>query len=210
MKRVTFFSALILSLSLHAAIPQLAEKDFKSLVKVAANSALPMTERWQALIKAGEIAKPNEIKQIQNFSKSSDWYMRNASLVSLESVNTGYAIDQAKVLVSDKALVVRSAAVAILTKKNSLEVRRILALELAKAYNFSGKQSLWIRPQIMQQMARTATNQDRQFMAQYLFDSDKKVAQLSVQALEKISSIQFTGPKQLELWQQHVKKNNWL
>ncbi|OFZ31315.1 MAG: hypothetical protein A2622_01625 [Bdellovibrionales bacterium RIFCSPHIGHO2_01_FULL_40_29] len=210
MKSVILGLFLLISTSLFAAIPRMEQKDFESLIKSARNASLPMTERWQALIRAGEIAKVSQLDEIKKFADSSEWYMRNASLVSLESNHSVEALEQAKKLVQDKALVVRSAAVSVLVKKNTLEVRRLLANELAKPYNFSGKQSLWIRPQIMKQIAKMAMSGDRQFLAQHLFDSDKKVAGYSAEALEKMSLIQFSGPKKIEQWQNYVKENGWL
>ncbi len=210
MKNMLAVLCLFISVSTLASIPKLEQKDFASLLKTANNTARPMTERWQSLIKAGEIAEPEQIIKIQEFSKSSDWFMRNASLVALETIHADYGIEQAKILIQDKALVVRSAAVKTLTKKNSLDVRRILAGEMSKPYNYSGQQSLWIRSQIMQQLAKTATSQDRQFLARHLFDTDKKVVQLSASALEKISSVQFMGDQRIQQWQKFVKENKWL
>lgn len=193
-----------------AAIPKSDDKNFGNQIKLAQNTSLPMSTRWQSLIKAAEQAGPQQISEIAAFAKSNDWFMRNAALVALEKINSGYAIDQAKILVQDKALVVRSAAVEMLAKKNTLEIKRIFAEELAKPYNFSGRQSLWIRPQIMKVIAAGASSEDRHFMAKYLFDSDKKVAALSAAALEKISSIRFDEKNKIESWQSYVKKNRWL
>jgi hypothetical protein len=97
-----------------------------------------------------------------------------------------------------------------LSKKNTLEIKRIFADELAKPYNFSGRQSLWIRPQIMKAIALGATGDDRQFISRYLFDTDKKVAAISAFALERISSIRFDEKNKVQLWQDYVTKNRWL
>ncbi|MBC7466183.1 MAG: hypothetical protein H7256_09330 [Bdellovibrio sp.] len=193
-----------------AAIQKADDKNYSSQMKMAQNTSLPMSARWQSLIKAAEQAGPQQIPEIAAFAKSNDWFMRNAALVALEKINAGYAIDQAKILVQDKALVVRSAAVDMLAKKNSLEIKRIFAEELSKPYNFSGNQSLWIRPQIMKVLAATASSEDRQFIARHLFDSDKKVAALSASALEKISAIRFEDKNKVQSWQNYVKKNRWL
>ena len=210
MKTIAVVSSILFSLIVQAAIPKLEQKDFSTLIKTANDSSRSMTERWQSLVRAGEIAKSDQIIKIQEFSKSSDWFMRNASLISLEAIIANYAVEQAKILIQDKALVVRSAAVTSLKKKNSLEIRRLLAAELAKTYNFSGLQSLWIRPQIMEHLANTATASDRQFMARYLFDKDTKVVLQSILALEKITSVEFSGPQKIQDWQKFVKENNWL
>jgi len=195
--------------SSYAAIPKSDDKNYSQQIQMARNPALPMSTRWQSLIKAAEQANAQQISEISDFANSNDWFMRNAALVALEKINTSYAIDQAKVLVQDKALVVRSAAVDMLAKRNSLEIRRIFAAELSKAYNFSGQQSLWIRPQIMKALAQNVSGDDRQFMAKHLFDNDKKVAAISALALEKLSSIRFDKNK-VQTWQEYVKKNRWL
>ena len=211
MKMILGFTSILMIASLsYSAIPKASDESYASQIKMAKNSILPMSTRWQSLIKAAELAGPQQISEITEFAKSNDWFMRNAAMVALEKINTGYAIDQAKELVQDKALVVRSAAVEMLAKKNTLEIKRIFAEELAKPYNFSGKQSLWIRPQIMKVLAANASSDDRQFIAKHLFDSDKKVAALSANALERISSIHFDEKNKIQSWQDYVKKNRWL
>ena len=117
MKLGTALGLILFSVSLQAAIPKLEQKDFSSLLQAAGNRQLSLTDRWQSLVRAGQIAKPEEIAKIQEFAKSGGWYMRNASLVALESVNLSYGMDQAKILIQDKALVVRSAAITMLSKK---------------------------------------------------------------------------------------------
>ena len=210
-KLMPFVLVMMLGALATAAIPKLEQKDFSALIKAAHNTSLTQTERWQSLVQAGAIAELDQIDQVIEFSKSSEWFMRNAALVTLEKIKGGDdAIEQAKILIKDKALVVRSAAVSTLSKKNTLEIKQLFAAELAKPYNFSGRQSLWIRPQLMQKIAQLASEDDRQFMARYLFDSDQKVAALSVEALEKISSVHFEPKNSIQLWQQYVKKSNWL
>lgn len=210
--KVCFVLGLLISNLSYAAIPKVEDKNYSVQIKTAQDASLPMSTRWQALVKAAEQAGPNQIAEISKFSQSNDWFMRNAALVALEKINPSFASDQAKELIKDKALVVRSAAVEVLAKRNTLEVKRLLAEELDKSYNFSGKQSLWIRPQIMKALAKTATADDRQFVARYLFDQDKKVAALSAAALEKISSVRFEGDdkEKVQQWQKFVKNKNWL
>lgn len=208
---ILFFTAALFSAAAQAAIPQLKQKDFAMLIKSAQNTSLTLTERWQSLVQAGKIAEPDQVEKIAEFSKNSEWFMRNAALVALQGVNGGDdAIEQAKILIKDKALVVRSAAVAALANKHTLEIKQLFAAELAKPYNFSGQQSLWIRPQLMEQITLLATEEDRQFLARYLFDADPKVAELSVEALEKMSAVHFDEKNSISQWQQYVKKHNWL
>ena len=207
---IALTSTLFFPLFIFASVPTLEQKDFSSLLKAAKNQSLPMTERWQSLTKAGEIAKPEQIDELKTFSKSSDWFMRNAALVALESISLDEASDQARILIQDKALVVRSAAVSTLAKKMTRETKQIFASELEKSYNYSGHQSLWIRPQMMQHLVKSVSVDDRHFLVRYLFDSDKKVAILSANALEKITDVRFDEKNQIMKWQAYVKSNGWL
>lgn len=211
MKNVkSFIFVSLVSFQLWAAIPQHGGVDFSSQIKIAQDGKSPMSARWKALIEAAEMANYSQIEEIKAFAKSKDWYMRNAALVALEKINVNHAMDEAQVLLKDKALVVRSAAVDILAKRFTRENRNLMAIELSKPYNFSGKQSLWIRPKIFNLIASKAAIEDRGFYAKYLFDSDEKIAQTAASTLEKITDVSFQGKNRVNDWRQYAKKSNWL
>lgn len=206
----TFLVISLLSTQLLAAVPQATHIDFGSQITIAKNTKLPMSARWQALIKAADVATYAQIEQIKSFAKSKEWYMRNASLVALEKINVNHAMNEAQFLLKDKALVVRSAAVDVLSRKFTRENRNLMAAELSKPYNFSGKQSLWIRPKIFNLIAEKATTDDRAFFTKYLFDTDTKIARSAAATLEKITNVSFADKNKVSDWQAYVKKNNWL
>lgn len=187
-----------------------AVDEFSAYIESASNNKLGMNSRWNALIKAAEFASAAQLDQIRKFSSSKDWYMRNASLVALSKINASEAMTEAKKLLQDKALVVRSAAVEILATNLNDENKTILVEELGKPYNFNKKSSLWIRKQIIEKLALSAGASDRHFFAKNLYDSDKDIAQLSAKTLSKITGLQVDGSKLVEKWQLIVKKNNWL
>lgn len=185
------------------------DQNFATQIARAKNQSLPMAQRWDALIKSAEEADGTQIKQVLDFAKSKDWYMRNALLVALDKVGTDLVYDKAKVLVSDKALVVRSAAVEILTRLESQEVRDLLAKELNRNYNFVGKKSLWIRAQIMKNLVKKPYQSEREYFAKLLFDNDPEISAMSMQALEKISQVHFEGENTLGSWKKFVKEQKW-
>lgn len=186
-----------------------SEQNFSSQIARAKNQSLPMAQRWNALIRSAESADGEQIKQVLEFAKSKDWYMRNALLVALDKMGTDLVYENAKVLLSDKALVVRSAAVDILTRLESQEVRGLLAKELNKNYNFVGKKSLWIRSQIMKNLVKKPYQSEREYFSKLLFDNDKEISSMSMQALEKISAVHFDGDKALDSWKKFVKEQRW-
>ncbi|MFN3453860.1 MAG: HEAT repeat domain-containing protein [Pseudobdellovibrio sp.] len=194
----------------YAAIAEKELLGFTDQLSRAKNTALPMTHRWEALIKASELADGKEIKQVLEFAEHKDWFMRNALLVALDKMGTDLVYEKAKLMVSDKALVVRSAAVDILTRLENYETRQLLIKELNKEYNFVGKKSLWIRSQIMKNLVKKPNSTEKQLFAKLLFDQDKEISSMSIMALEKINNIKFEEGKKAELWKKYVKDQRWL
>ena len=121
-----------------------------------------------------------------------------------------HAIDEAQILLKDKALVVRSAAVDVLASRYNIENRNILADELSKPYNFSRKQSLWIRSKIFNIIAAKASVDDRSFLTRYLFDSDDKIVRQAAVSLERITDVHLDEKNKISAWRDYVKKSGWL
>lgn len=184
--------------------------NFQTYINSAGNKQLNMNERWSSLVKAAELATAGQLGQIKEFSDHSEWFMRNAALVALKKINQQEARQEARKLIKDKALVVRSAAVDILAQDLvASDDRRLLMEELNQDYNFNKKSSLWIRQQILEKLSETATTSDRQFFAKTLFDMDKNIAELSARTLSKIDG-QSSEAKSLQQWQKLAKERNWL
>lgn len=189
---------------------KLNKPKFDELLNKVKSVQLPMSQRWQALLDSSEIANYSQIEEIKKFTEHKEWYLRNASLLALEKINLNHALEEAKKLVNDKALVVRSAAVDIIAKRYNLENRDILVSELNKPYNFIKNKSLWIRPKIFEILSAKATSDDIRFFARYLYDEDLKIVKLAVTTLEKKLDIHFDSKNQLQEWKNLVKKNGWL
>ncbi len=212
MKIIILAFLILMSQNLPAALPEDATTSFEAQYKLANNTALPMTARWKALMQAAEAADSHQIQKIINFSKDKDWFMRNASLVALDKMGTDLVYDQAKLLITDKALVVRSAAIEQLSKLNSSEIRKIFSEELTKKYNFNGTSSLWIRPQIMKYLVQRPSAEEKSFFVKYLYEKDEQIALLSTEALQKLTNIRFSGATQTEVvaqWKKYSKEQKW-
>lgn len=200
-----FLGLMFFSISALAAIQDSASTVFSTEYAKARNEALPMGQRWKALQKASEVATGEEFSKIVAFGNSRDWFMRNASLVALDKAGNDMVYDQAKKLIQDKALVVRSASVDILARLKNNSMKKIFSQELEKKYNFNGQSSLWIRKQMMSYLVRNPEKSEKDFFLKYLYDKDIEVAALSTQALEKITDIRLTGKNQTDLVQQWKK-----
>ncbi len=207
-----FLTVLLLSMSVFSALPENETTSFDAQYKLAKNINLPMSSRWKALLQASEIAEGDQLAKVMAFSKDKDWFMRNALLVALDKMGTDIVYDRAKELLTDKSLVVRSAAADILIRLNNTDVRRIFSEELSKKYNFNGSASLWIRPQMLKHLVENPSAEERGFFVQILHEKDQQMAAISTQALEKLTGIRFSGKTKTEIisqWKSYAQQKKW-
>lgn len=187
------------------------ETYYNSFVSIAFNDSQSMNMRWKALMAAAETRGDKATADLMKAGNHSQWYMRNAALVALSEVNPAQGQKLAQKLLKDKALVVRSAAVEVLQKNPTPEVRDLLWDELNQKYNFKGAQSLWIRHQIVEVLAKSPKDHELKIFANLLSDDDVRVQIPAVSGLEKLTGTKLSdGPmKQSELiglWKSYVKK----
>lgn len=187
-----------------------AVEDFANHLLTASNTKLNMNSRWSSLVKAAEFADKQQLEEIKKFSADKDWYMRNAAIVALNKVNRDAAIAEARKLLTDKSLVVRSAAVEIVAQRMNLENKKALTEEVDKGYNFNKKSSLWIRMQILQKISEVAVSSDREIFVKNLFDNDPKISDLCAHTLEKITGKVLEPKRFVENWKAVVKENKWM
>jgi HEAT repeat protein len=192
-----------------ATFSQASVDKFKDHIDMASNSKLNMNSRWTSLIKSADFATKDTYEDIRKFTTHKDWYMRNAALVALNKVDKEMALAEARKLVKDKALVVRSAAVEVIAKIMNEDNKRLLISELNQGYNYNKKSSLWIRRQILEKVATVANQGDRELFVKNLFDQDKKIAELSAKVLEKITGTKLESKKIVDSWRNHAKEQNW-
>lgn len=196
-----------------AALKTLPESSYKNLVQMAFDYKWSMGIRWQALTTAANLKKENSTQDMIRATKSSEWFMRSAGLLSLKEVNPEMAELTARSLIKDKALVVRSAAVDVLKSQMKKESRPLFWSELDANYNFKKKQSLWIRPQLVAALAERPKDEELpQFVKILMKDSDSQVRWQAVQGLEKITGLKLaqgdqSEAKVVQLWQEHFKNS---
>lgn len=137
---------------------------YKDLKSKAFSNENDMHVRWKSLIKMAETKKKASVPDLKKALKSDTWYMRNAALLALDSINPDLAFEAAKKQLDDPALVVRSAAVDVLAKNKSRaqEVRKYLWDELKDDQNKFKNRSLWIREQIAKILAESPQGSERE------------------------------------------------
>lgn len=189
------------------------DKYYQNFIEVAFNENQPMSLRWRALMAAAEARGEKSTKDLLKAGTHKHWYMRNAALVALSEVNPLQGEKLAQKLLKDKALVVRSAAVGVLEKSSSGDVRDLLWEELNQGYNFKNSQSLWIRHQIVEVLAKKPLNRETKIFAQLLSDKDDRVHLPAVRGLEKLTGVKLGEGRMAQstlvgMWKDYVKKGN--
>lgn len=165
--------------------------DLELQKKIILDSKRTISDRWQAVMKVASQYKGTSKDFIVSLSDRSEWFLRNASLVALQAHYPDAVKANALKLLKDKALVVRSAAVDVLMQQSqqqelSLTERSTLWSELEAPYNFRGTQSLWVRSQIAELLAKSPLKNENSMFAKYLNQSNIELKNIAQAALKKI------------------------
>ena len=143
-----------------------------------------MELRWKAITSVGILGTQSLKPQLKKALVAKEWFVRNAGLVALESMDKAEAKTWAKKLLDDNALVVRSAAVDTLARLDDRTATSILWNKLRAKENFRGSQSLWIRKQITLALARLDKADSNGRFVDLLNDRDEGVQEAAIKALE--------------------------
>lgn len=151
--------------------------------------------RWKAFILAAQIRAGKSESLLKKGFKSKEWFMRNAALVAATDVNPRKAKEMAVDLLNDKALVVRSAAVSVLSAKLDDDGREALWEQLENKNNYRKKQGLFIRSQILQILAKDPLKKELPLFVRHLKSNDERMHPAAIVALEKVTSKKIGSSK---------------
>jgi HEAT repeat protein len=176
----------VLFLSLALAATQLTS--YQDLKNTAFSESAEMKTRWHSVVEISKSKHPQREKDLLRGLKDSTWYMRNVSLLALNSINPNKGREEALNLLDDPSLVVRSAAVEVLAKsaENNLQVREKLWSQLKNKKNRVQGSSLWIRSQLMQVLSEKPLASERSRFLAFAEDSDNEVRSLARASVSKI------------------------
>ena len=184
--------AFLISICVHAATPG-SEIEIQDNLRRARESSQSMELRWNAVMNMAKFSSSEVRKDLMDFTSAPEWFMRNAGLLALQIVDPMAAHERAFQMLSDKALVVRSQAVASLTRKLTPSQRELLWKELEESYNYRKGKSLWIRAEILGKLAEFPSKEELNQFSRYLADSDQQVVPKAIAGLEKLSGRQVEG-----------------
>ena len=165
---------------------------FQRLKEIASSDSETMEVRWRAITAMGRMQPTASRPILDEFLQSDKWFLRNAAAVVLHYGERKWAVDWAKKLLNDKALVVRTGAVEALKKMNAIEAEQNLWSALYAEENFKGGKSLWIRKHIAETLSGFAHSGQQRAFVKILQDRDKRLHPFALKALTKISKSDYT------------------
>lgn len=178
------------------------------LRRIAFNKKADLQIRWRALVLATRLLGGEMRTDIHTASKSSDWFMRSAAMMAASEISTEEAALLARRMIKDKALVVRSAAVDILGSTGEDSDRELLWHIIKDPINLRKGQSLWIRSQALQLLAKSPQKKEISQYVELLRESDLELQAIAIHALEKTSDFQF-GSTQDSIEEHRRRWLNW-
>lgn len=162
--------------------------------------------RWRAITALPYLDKDIGLQAVEKALSGDEWYLRNAATLALPTLDRTYAVNKSGQLLSDPALVVRTAAAQNLLKLNGIEKESLLWEKLNSPQNFRKGQSLWVRKHIARALAAFAKAGSEQKFISLLADTDVRLHDSAVRGLERLSGL--TTPKKLK--SRSEKQNFWL
>ena len=165
-------------------LSQSGASTYSELKLMAFSSRYPMNLRWKALMGMAEARKQKSVEDLLVAADHKEWFMRNGALMALVHADSHEAVRLARQLLTDKALVVRSAAVEVLSEDLNSENRDLLWKQLEKPINFKRQQSLWIRPQIVKVLADQPLSSEKVYFAQLLNEKEADIQKEAIRGLE--------------------------
>lgn len=157
---------------------------------------ISIQQKWEILADLKH-KKPEFAKEIYlSCIESTDWLLRVGGLKFLATIDAQMAIERAqKLIATDAALLVRSAAVDVLVELGSItRAKDTLWTALKDKKNFHKGNSLWIRQNIANALQEFSNRSENVLWAEYLEDSDALVRMAAITALEKSNQLQLGNP----------------
>lgn len=162
-------------------------RDKKLLAELEALAFEPkrsMPERWKALMALVQKNEKQSQPLLEKALASNEWFMVNAGLVGLKTINPELAHQHALKLLDHKALVVRSAAIQSMKTPQKVQERELLWEHLDSQHNYRKTQSLWVRAEILSRLGEKPLKKEVPLFVKALRDSDVRLHRPAIRALE--------------------------
>jgi HEAT repeat protein len=168
------------------------------LEQLAFSKQESLQTRWRALTALPYLNQRQGQTALERALNGNEWYMRNAATLALPALPREFAVDMSAKLLSDPALVVRTAAAQNLLKLNAKEKESLLWEKLSSPENFKNGESLWVRRHIAKALAEFARSGSEPKFIGILRDRDERLHPFAIRGLERLTGKKLSkGPEAL-------------
>ena len=187
-------------------------RSYENLKTLMFTKGTSMDVRWKAVTAAGRVGGEKAKADMVRALTAPEWFMRNAGLIALSNLDRAQSLAWARKLLSDKALVVRAAAVDVISQSHDSSSANLLWTKLYSKENYRNRQSLFIRRRIVEALADLeGKGHEAKFVA-LLQDKDDSLHEPAMEALERITKHTVGNPGEpaqfrRAQWQQWYKTN---
>lgn len=188
------------------ALSDLGDRSVEGLKFLVFDNEQSLQLRWRAMTALGRLHPQEAEPVIDKALQSREWYMRNAALLALEHGDRERALRWTRQLLSDPALVVRTAAVQTATRIGARELEAQLWDQLYAEQNFKNGESLWVRRHIAKTLAGFASPGQEERFVRLLGDKDVRVHPWAIRALERLTGEQLAAPEEAV----EIHRSRWL
>ena len=171
---------------------------FKSLKKTFFAHSNELEKSWHIVLLMGKVYPQASKSFLQSLIKHKKWYVRSAALNSLAQFHKKEALESAKILLKDPALMVRAAGVKIIKDLKGFDLNKELWTAFDSKNNFRNGKSLWIRKLILETLVDFKRPSNAVRFVKVLKGVDHDLHKTAVSGLEKIRGYELPSRFNLE------------
>ena len=180
---------------------------YKNLRAIMFDPKSKIDSRWRSTMAVGRLGGELSLPELDRAAHAEVWELRSASLIAVSRFDHVTASKWARVLLKDKALLVRLTAVETLDSIGDRGAVPALWTQLENQQNFKRNRSLFIRRRIVEALAKLEGEGSEAKFVALLEDEDQKIHAPAITALERITGRSLGKPtdplaRRRALWQQ--------
>ena len=142
--------------------------------------------KWKALTAMARIQPQKASSHIRLVARTGNWFLKNAALISMETINSEQALLWAVQFLNHPSLVLRTASVDLIRRQKATQYKKILWKKLNDKENFRNGKSLWIRYNILQALSDFSQKNDAPHFKKLLKEKDPRILATARQTLSRL------------------------
>lgn len=170
-------------------IHKLGPSGYSQLRDISFSKNYTMEQRWKSFYVMTRIGDKKSLPEIERALNDPEWFMRSSGLTALYKVDSKLGLKAAATkFENDESLMVRSAALDILSLKAEKANLKIFEKMFASKVNSYKGRSLWIRKRILEAIAKDGSAQARLMLKKISAkETDKNLKSIAQASLSTIS-----------------------